>query len=581
MMRLFKSFRSKLLLVYFVTVLVSAVILECITTIYLSGWISSQINSLTQDTSAAICQNIDTYLDDLDRISILPYMNDDLLAAFEIYTNKEVHPYSDYEVCEAMQTIDTSFMLSLDTNRAEVNSILIIYPDGKADYFDRYSGMSVKDGFDYKNEAWYSSILAAGGRSVFIDSHQEDYLDEKKDTPVFSIARLIKNPNTQKSIAIVVCNINNSALNQILDDNDFGASSVAVIQNQNGSLVYSPQDVSADLQNQIYRNKGIVTEGKYKYVKISRHIDNTNWIFNVLVPYSQTQKRIDIVNVTIGAFIFIQILIASILFSFWSRTITGRFSQIRNVMRVAKGGDLAVRYHAAGNDEISAVGHDLNDMIAKIGNLMEKERKAVSSMKDAEYRALQSQINPHFIYNTLNGFIGLNRLGMRDTLESAILSLSGLMRYALEHKEYATLEEEFRFIEKYCILQKIRFKDRMDVRISLDEDVKNVKIPKLLLQPLVENAILHGLEPLQRMGTLSVSAKKETAGSRTFIRISVDDDGCGFDLGKLSEAKSVGLKNVQERLKLAYPKAIFEMASKVGSGTQMAITVEKAEESPS
>ncbi|MQY76316.1 MAG: HAMP domain-containing protein [Spirochaeta sp.] len=138
------------------------------------------------------------------------------------------------------------------------------------------------------------------------------------------------------------------------------------------------------------------------------------------------------------------------------------------------------------------------DNFFKYNELLEKRK--------AEYMALQSQIQPHFLYNVLNGLIGLNRLGDKKSLEKAIFSLKDMLRYTLEQAEWTTVAEEFCFLEKYCALQKMRFRERLEVDIRHDPETADLKIPKLILQPLVENAVIHGIEPLGRKGNLSISA---------------------------------------------------------------------------
>lgn len=574
MTRMIHSFRSKLLLIYFFTITISAVMLTCILSEYFTNLILEQNTALTRNTLNAVSQNIDTYLDDLDRISILPYMDNGLLEAFHLYSNDKYQSVDNYSLCEAKRKISTSFQLSLDTNRNEVDSILIIYPDGKADYFNRYSEVSVKSDYQFVTQKWYQSILAADGSAAFIDLHAEDYLEIQSQNDVFSIGRLIKDPDTQKSLVAIVSNINNNALNSILNVDNFGTSSYILIQDNKGNLVYSPQKMTAELKETILQCKSsTITIDHIEYVKLDKPIGNTDWDINVLVPYYQIENNITITKITISILILFQIIFAFSLFCIWSHSITNRFSEIRNVMCVAKNGDLTVRYGGKKNDEISALGNDLNDMIIQISGLMEKERDALTKMKSAEYQALQAQINPHFIYNILNGLIGLNRLGKRDVLEEAILSLSRMMRYILEHQEYATIGEEVEFVNQYCKLQKLRFENRFALKIAMDDFVKDFKIPKLLLQPLVENAILHGLESLDHPGVLDIQAKTVTVSRENFIRISVIDNGIGFDTGKAADTNCLGIKNVRERLNLSFHDAVLELTSRIGEGTQATILI--------
>jgi LytS/YehU family sensor histidine kinase len=123
---------------------------------------------------------------------------------------------------------------------------------------------------------------------------------------------------------------------------------------------------------------------------------------------------------------------------------------------------------------------------------------ALRARSDAEYRALQSQIQPHFMYNVLNGFVALNRSGDRGALESSLHALKDMLRYTIEHGQRATVSEEFAFLELYCRLQKLRFEERFSYGFELGEGAAPLPIPKLLVQPLLENAVIHGIEPSTR-----------------------------------------------------------------------------------
>ncbi len=205
------------------------------------------------------------------------------------------------------------------------------------------------------------------------------------------------------------------------------------------------------------------------------------------------------------------------------------------------------------------------DNYFKYNELLEK--------REAEYQALQSQIQPHFLYNVLNGLIGLNRLGDKKSLEKAIFSLKGMLRYTLEQADWATIAEEFRFLQKYCDLQKLRFQERLEVDIHYQSAAADFKIPKLLLQPLVENAIIHGIEPLDRQGKLKVSARLEARNGSSVLGIYISDNGVGFEHEASEKNKHIGLSNVRERLTIAYGSAFLKINSKIGAGTQVAIEI--------
>lgn len=189
---------------------------------------------------------------------------------------------------------------------------------------------------------------------------------------------------------------------------------------------------------------------------------------------------------------------------------------------------------------------------------------------EAEYQALQSQVQPHFIYNILNGFIGLNRLEERDELEKAILELKDMLRYTQDSRSWATLAEEFAFVENYCELQRLRFDDRLRYTIDIEENLRRIRVPRLILQPIVENAIIHGIEPSQRgYGELTVSAFFSLEAAQRLVTIVVKDNGVGFDLDSLTEREHIGVGNVRKRLQYAYPGAQFTVHSTPGKGTEV------------
>ncbi len=193
--------------------------------------------------------------------------------------------------------------------------------------------------------------------------------------------------------------------------------------------------------------------------------------------------------------------------------------------------------------------------------------------REAEYQALQSQVQPHFLYNVLAGLIGLNRMGDSKALESSILALKDMLRYTIEHQEWTTLAEEFQFLDRYCDLQKLRFRDRLVFNLRYDEETARCRIPKLLLQPLVENAIIHGIEPMDREGHLDVTAGFNRAAADPILQICVRDDGIGFEPRPAENGTHIGLSNVRERLSLAFARASLKIVSSPERGTRVDIEI--------
>jgi two-component system sensor histidine kinase YesM len=171
----------------------------------------------------------------------------------------------------------------------------------------------------------------------------------------------------------------------------------------------------------------------------------------------------------------------------------------------------------------------------------------------------------------LNGFLGLNRLNDNVGLEKAILALSGMLHYIFEGEDQVDLHDEIIFIQRYCELQWLRFRERLTSQIHCDTAAEQIKIPKLLLQPLVENAMIHGIEPAGRPCTMTVDVSVVQHDDGTRVCITVQDDGQGFDHQATGSKEGLGLANVRERLRIAFPEARMTLSSQINVGTKVVI----------
>jgi len=191
----------------------------------------------------------------------------------------------------------------------------------------------------------------------------------------------------------------------------------------------------------------------------------------------------------------------------------------------------------------------------------------------AEYQALQSQVQPHFINNVMSALFALNRKGERETLESSILSFRKMLRYVQDGRSDTTIAEEFNFLREYLELQKLRFGERLNYSLTVREGTGNIVIPRLLLQPLVENSVIHGLEPLDRPGHLSAESSWSYREDNRVLEIEIRDDGAGLPPEVMQGGGRIGLPNVKARLRLTYPGARFSVMSQEDEGTRIRMEI--------
>lgn len=573
-MEFLHSLRFRLSVLYLVTIMIPTVIIIFTMPGYYHNVISNETEILTESTLTALSRNIDTYLEDLDRLTLMPYFDQSLMDDLDRRVGRQnvsTDTVPDYQMD---QRIDYSLSNYLQNTRNDILSAILITNDGTPFVTNKVSTFStITPDYDFSKQSWYKKADAANGKVVFISSHPQDYFSTPPAPQVFSVARVIKDPNTQRRLAFIMADADSAVLEKIFNGINLNVSSISSLFDDAGNLIYSNQNISPELKKQIIDKKALVSDKGQSYVVVSKTIDRSKWNMDVLISNNEIEAKFRWIYFVGIMFAIGELILAFSLFIVFSRIITNPFRKMTKAMKEVEKGNLKTQLALYGKDEVSQLGIALNDMIIKLNDLIDREYRAVLSKRNAEYTALQSQIQPHFLYNTLNGFIGLNRLGERQSLEKAILALKGMLRYTLEHDDMTTISEEFLLLQRYCELQKIRFQDRLEVNLQYDEAVSKYKIPKLLIQPLLENAIIHGVEPLDRKGLITVQADLKETDTGKVVQIRVRDDGAGFDMKTVDINKSIGLSNIHERLMLAFGRASFIITSEVGSGTDVTIEI--------
>ena len=263
----------------------------------------------------------------------------------------------------------------------------------------------------------------------------------------------------------------------------------------------------------------------------------------------------------------------------FSRSISKRFSLLSSGMRRFERGDFNTKLESTGIYEFDRLSLAFNVMVSRIENLISRQREEEAKSAEAERKALESQLNPHFLFNTLSTIKALARLHGEDEIYTIALRLGKLLRYSIDnHSSTSTVKESLDLTESYLMIQKIRFGERLKYEIHCPESLYSVNIPRLIIQPLAENSVTHGLE--SKTGSWEITITVENADND--IAIKVIDNGLGFDTSRLSEdfvnEGHTGLYNIRRRLELRYGSAFsFDISSEIGKGTAVSIKLPMGE----
>jgi two-component system sensor histidine kinase YesM len=266
-----------------------------------------------------------------------------------------------------------------------------------------------------------------------------------------------------------------------------------------------------------------------------------------------------------------------------SNSISKPIQKLGIITNQVAGGNLLVRSNIKSGAEVKVLSDSLNIMIEKLSNLIETVKIEQSNLREAELKLLQEQINPHFLYNTLDTIIWLAETGKSDTVVKMVSSLSNYFRTSLSKgNSMITIKEEELHVRSYLQIQQLRYGDILDYEILIPQELEEYTIPKITLQPLVENALYHGIKNKRGKGRITVLGKKEG----DYLQLLVCDNGLGMPDERLSQVRRgltvkdtyqkdfYGLYNVNERIHLYYGQEYgIEIRSKYLEGTEVVITM--------
>lgn len=419
---------------------------------------------------------------------------------------------------------------------------------------------------------WYKKVLQAEGKEVFFSY---DVLQMESGNNSFSSVKLLREPSDYQPIGLLVINLKKTMLEQVINeggDSDFvileAESSPMKIVYQQGSgmldefFTYSNQD--AALQH--------IRENGYLFSQYVNH--TTGWKFlHIVEERTLLKDSVQIGTATIWIIMFIA-FVALLLSLSISGSITRPLLRLQKLMMDWAKGSKVVDV-VFEDDEVGALGETFKRITSENQQLNERLLRSKLREREAELRSLESQIKPHFLYNTLDSIYWMAVLHEVDDIAQMTDSLSESFKLSLNKgKETIPVFKELKHIEHYMVIQNLRYNHRFRYVCHVEPELMKIEILKLLLQPLVENAIYHGLEPKGGEGTVSLTGTLD-AGYATFI---VEDDGVGIpDVAVIEQG--YGMRNVRERLILYYgSSSAFSIQSKPGRGTTVTLRFQTGRE---
>ena len=580
MIKKFKSIQSVIFAVLSVLLLGAVGIVTVISLSYTRQSVFENSSLYTQTIIQQMNQNIDSYIDYMENTSYLVSSNEDV----------QKYLFGDTADPEARDRILSQFQTILDS-RSDILNLGIIAENGR---------MLINNGqrptnpdLDIHSQEWYTNALE-GRESVYLTSSHVQHVISGERPWVITLSRGIRNKEMgtgQEKEGVFFIDLNYSAISELCDQSMVGNQGYAFIVDADGNIVYHPQQQQLynELQTEnidLVMNAGsdIVTWGdgiNKKMYSISRS-EKTGWTVVDCVRVEELLRRSNEAQ-SIYVLVAIGLMAVALFFSrFVAKSITLPIQRLCDSMERVQEGDFSVSDIVVDSEnEIGSLTKSFNVMTQRIHELMAQNIREQEAKRKSELKALQSQINPHFLYNTLDSIIWMAEGKKNEEVVLMTASLARLLRQSISNEdELVSIGQEIEYARGYLTIQKMRYKDKLEFQIKVEPSILHIRLIKLVLQPIIENAIYHGLKYKESKGLLCVRGFMKNGNAV----LQVIDDGVGMDQETLDHiyerhkvdyhSNGVGIYNVQKRLQLYYGNEygiVYE--SKPGEGTTATITI--------
>lgn len=530
---------------------------------------------------------LNSYLEEVDSIAKNVNYNYYLQDYLETVI-KEEDDYVDGGIGKNMRSYEMSSQAFSDTllSRADISSIMIF--GKKKMLLNRSMYTYQRVALDYSKLDWYAKAVAKPQDAIITGPNRHSFFDT--DDEMISLSREVQSYENGTFRGVILINLNMNKITEICNSFQEKQENFICIINDKGELVYEQQNGKErfafdekenrqKLNTALERMKESCFRLNYrgeKYLVTRTDMKTTGWTLVSMVPYKFVMAETMAISGVMILAVVITLIVTLLLLN---RILTGVVKPLKKLekyMVQVNPDNMDQRMEILTDDEIGHLSMKFNQMMDRIRNLKEQVIEEQEDKRKYELQALQAQINPHFLYNTLDSIIW-----MAETNDSNIVAmteaLAKLFRISLNKgNEEISLERELEHVKNYLIIQSMRYADKFTYEISVDPGVERCRTIKLILQPIVENCIYHGIKKKRGTGKITIRAYRREQN----LIIEVSDDGCGMPkeicrkiLSDEIESENIsgsgiGVKNVNERIQLRFGKKYgLSYSSEEGVGT--------------
>jgi len=572
-----KTISSRLLICFLVSTLIPTILITALMCLrYDQSYRRTALDQMEVSRSL-IGDYLNSYFTELNIITTAPYYH-------SYFSSRVVLNETDPDYIQQINAYQEEMrnLINLTTYSHTDISDLIVWSEGHYLYQQMYNELWYFN-TDFASQPWFIHAMEANGKTVFTPTLPAPGAstdpDAVLDTSSFYVTRKIRNLRMLNQVSLVIINLNSRTFDSHLQDLNLLYDSFVVITNERDELIYSSRPLTFGVLTQVLGETDFRFDGSH-WNSICSEVEDFPLRLHVIYSLDDVARHTAIMTLTAAVFYLIGLLIAFALFRSYNKWISHSTGTLLTTFAELEDGNLETQVPPVDVEEFNRIGNSVNAMITQLNEKIKNEYLMTIQQKSIQLYALQSQIQPHFLINTIYCFIALNQIGEKDKLNSGFFSLAHLLRYVLSKEKFTTLGKEQRFLADYLKLQQLRFGQRLSYEMECPEEYKDLVIPRLLLQPLVENAIIHGIEPCEHPCTCRIRVLR----NNDLLHIYIEDNGVGFDPEEIarksaeaaekafqhdphpekspalkSSKTSIGLYYVKERLRMWSEQATLEI----------------------
>lgn len=550
----FTSIKQKIVVIFTVLIILSAVGTSlCFVFIYKTSFYE-RAERYIGDLNIQATNNLEYNIAGMENLSFEILSNSIIQNQLKIVNKKSLN---EYELQVIRKTIESELEADALYNK-NIVSLSVISNKGEEFTVQKVAGREIQKAFT--QEEIYKANGSAKWGGVGTDHD-------------INIARAILSLKTMKPLGYINIVCEKEYFNDIVNSSANSYMSGTYVVNENGrimctnNLSYLGENFPIDLEeiksSEIAYYNTIDSENTFCY--FGETMDN-GWTIVTTVSVNEFDKEINQFKLLTFFICSITIIIAYCICVIFSQQISKpTWELLDNIKQFGKG-NFRYRVRITTKDEIGQIGREYNNMADNIENLVNKVLRMEIEQKQAEIEFLKMQINPHFLYNTLDTISWMGSMGDNQDVSEMAIALGDLLRSTIKNDSFITVQEELKSVRNYLFIQKYRFGDKINVVYDIQDETLDYIMPNFLLQPLIENAIIHGLEPKIEPGKLLV----QVITDEHKLIFSIQDNGIGMtedeiqnlykQCENMNEKQSIGMKNVYRRLQLYYGEAcVFQI----------------------